>query len=320
MSENEVIFIFRSALDRINSEIMKSTTRSRSFVFMADNTKFPYYGNIDPAKHIKAPYLPGTKYCWMYQGISIHSSDIHLFTNFHSITKGVYRCKDIPGDIAWLQFMNLRFNTAVFDREFYRAALVADCRLLQVESLIPTKKYPWVKHRMMQFLSGKGDMISGNVFSQTFKHYPNQRSVFVKLVLIGHDRQSCYEVREKYLQNRLTLDEALSQLAGFYTTMKPWKNKKAWARYLARTYKRRWNIETGFSKLNEIHKTFHNRKFTVKLAENYMRAWIYNSWQAWHLTSKKNRLKARDITEMIFIRNCKRKLEDLITNDLLNRA
>lgn len=97
--EKEVKILFGSILDRINEYIYRYIAKDRSWTIIADNTKYPYYGTIDSNKHMRAPYLPGTKYAWFFQGIFVISKDIHLFTDFHSLTKGVYRCKDIPDNI-----------------------------------------------------------------------------------------------------------------------------------------------------------------------------------------------------------------------------
>ncbi len=74
---------------------------------IADNTKFPYDGKRNPKKHIKSPRLPGTKHAWMFQGSSVVSEDLHLFVDFHSLTKGVYLFGKIPDTIRWLQWVGI---------------------------------------------------------------------------------------------------------------------------------------------------------------------------------------------------------------------
>jgi hypothetical protein len=86
------------------------------------------------------------------------------------------------------------------------------------------------------------------------------------------------------------------ELRGFFTSYPPWKNQKAWARFLVREYKRRWNIETGFAELNRVHESGRERIFTTKLASLYCRGVIYDWWQSWHLIRKHTQLHYRDYT------------------------
>ena len=281
LTERDVRTIFGGVLDAWVRAIANRVGRGRTWKFIADNTKFPYYGKKDPHKHIQAPRLPGTKHAWMFQGCSITSENLHLFVDFHSLTKGVYRCAAIPSTLRWLRWSRLRVGVVLVDREFYRAALVRDLARDKVPVLMPTIKRPWAVKRMAQYLHGTAGVVSGNVFTQSFRQYPFQSSVFVRLVLVGHGRKGCWEVREQYNQQALSFDEALGQLAGFYTTLRPWKNPKAWARYLSRTYKRRWNVETGFRELNSLHPYFRCRTYVQKWADIFMRGWAYDLWQVW---------------------------------------
>ena len=281
LSERDVSTIFGGVLDAWVQEITKRLGKRRAWKFIADNTKYPYYGKRNPAKHIKAPHLPGTKHAWMFQGNSVASGGIHLFVDFHSLTRGVYRCKDIPGTLRWLDWSGIAASAVLVDREFYRAALVHDLTAQGIPMLMPTKKHPWTIRRMTQYLHGTAGVVSGNVFTQSFKQYPNQSAAFVRLVLIGHDDKASWEVREQYAQGTLSFDEAINKLAGFYTTLSPWKNQDAWARYLARLYKRRWSVETGFRELNSLHPHLRCRTHVQKWADLFMRGWAYDLWQFW---------------------------------------
>jgi hypothetical protein len=281
LSERDVRTIFGGVLDAWVQEITAQVGTRRAWKFIADNTKFPYYGKRDPRKHIKAPHLPGTKHAWMFQGNSVVSEGIHLFVDFHSLTRGVYRCAAIPATIQWLEWAGISSGVALFDREFYRAALVHDLTAQGIPMLMPTKKHPWTLRRMAQYLHGTGGVVSGNVFTQSFKQYPNQSAAFVRLVLIGHDGKASWEVREQYAQGAFNFDEAIDKLAGFYTTLPPWKNEDAWARYLTRLYKRRWSVETGFRELNSLHPHLRCRTHVQKWADLFMRGWAYDLWQFW---------------------------------------
>ena len=298
--EKEIKTIFGGMLDYLNGEIFQRVANHRSWTAIVDNTKYPYYGTPDPLKHIGCEGLPGTKVAWMFQALSIHSRQIHLFTDFNSLTKGVYRAEKVPEGIRWLQWQGLDVRGILFDREFYRAALVSALRKENVRSLFPTKKYPWVKTQMRAFLNGTGKMIIGNIFAQSTQQYPYQQATFVRLVLIGKNGQTAYDVRQKFWKGHLTLKQAMHELHGFFTNYRPWRNTRAWERFLTRTYKRRWNIETGFAMLNAVSPASRARTHPVKLANMYLRGFLSNWWQAWRLTLMRQHVFARDSTFQVF--------------------
>ena len=73
--------------------------------------------------------------------------------------------------------------------------------------------------------------------------------------------------RVTVMNKTLSYDEAIKELSAFFTTLKPWKNEHSWVRWLTKTYKIRWNQETGFRSLNIIHEQFRYRSPVVQLAE-----------------------------------------------------
>jgi hypothetical protein len=296
LTESEVKTIFGGILDYLIRKIVFSTYERRSWTAIVDNTKYPYYGKPNPQKHIGTHNLPGTKVAWYFQGISLQSEQMHLFVDFHSLTKGVYRALNVAASVAWELWQGMSITSMLFDREFYRASLVTDLNRIKIPSLFPTKKFQWVKHHMEAYLKGTGDFIVGNLFSQTMKQYPFQQTAFVRLVIIGTNNESAWEIRDQFRQGFLTYREAMKKLRGFFTNMRPWKNRKAWARYLVRTYKRRWNVETGFAELNKVHMTGRERNYTAKLAGLYLRAFVYDGWQAWRLKQIREEVLPRDYT------------------------
>lgn len=312
LTEKEVKTIFGGLLDYFAQKIMKEKCQNRSWTCMVDNTKYAYYGKLDPQKHIGCNKLPGTRVAWFYQGVSMQSEDVHLFLEFNSLTKGVYRALKIPDSIQWQQWQQTDIKGMLFDREFYRAALVADLHKLNMPVLFPTKKYQWVKAQMRKYLRGIGSFIIGNLFSQTSQQYPYQQVAFVRLVIIGKDGQMPWEVRDKFLKGQLTFSEAMKNLHGFFTNYNPWKNTKSWVHYLVRTYKRRWNIETGFALLNKIHEMGRERDYRSKLAGLYIRGTIYNCWQSWRLDQIRNDLHHREHTLREFKYHLQKDLEEII--------
>lgn len=295
-SEQDVQILFGGLLNYITYKIVKEQCRGRKWLSMVDNTKYPYYGVLNPLKHIGTKGLPGTKHAWMFQGVSLQSEDIHIYTQFYSLTLGIYRALMVPYSVDIQRALGVKTDTMVFDREFYRATLVSDLRKRKMKVLFPTKKYQWVKHHMTHYLRGTGGLVVGNIFAQAAQHYPFQSTAFVRMVIIGKDNQGAWEVREKFRQGKLTFSKAMRELRGFFTTYTPWKNQRAWARFLVREYKRRWNIETGFSMLNKVHESGRERRFTTKLATIYCRSVIYNWWQSWRLERKRYGFHHRDHT------------------------
>jgi len=115
-------------------------------------------------------------------------------------------------------------------------------------------------------------------------------------VVIGHDDQHAWKIRDLFWKGKIGYDDAIHQLAAFFTTLKPWKNKRSWARWLTRTYKIRWNHETGFRSLNKVHEQFRYRNPIVQLAELYLRALIHNGWQLYRNQLLKHSIHHRELT------------------------
>jgi len=208
---------------------------------------------------------------------------------------------------------------SLFDREFYRASLIADLRKMNLPCLFPTKKYKWVRRQISNFLHLNGNNVIGTLFSQTMQQYPNQKSAFVRMVIIGHNNESAFDIRDKFIRGKLTYREAKKKLAAFYTTLKPWKDKKGWARYLAREYKRRWNIETGFRELNSMHENFRTSYYQVKLSDSYLRSIIYNSWQGWRVLKKREGVHHKHYTFKRYRKKLTHLIEEVIIESILDR-
>jgi IS4 transposase len=215
----------------------------------------------------------------MFQGVSLQSKGMQLFVDIHSLTKGVYRCKDLPVDLDWEKFRHTTIRRVLVDREFYRATFVKECKNRKIPIIMPCKKFQEIRTRMLGFLNGTRKSITTYLFEQAYQTGDRGNYVAVHLVLIAHNNQSIFDIRRLYHLGAISEEEALKNLAGFFTTYKPWKNQKAFSKFLCRTYKKRWWVETGFSNLNSIHDSTRTRRFETKLAEILMDCWIYNMWQ-----------------------------------------
>lgn len=310
LTEEEVQFIFGNLIAAVNERIRKLEINSSKVKFIADNTKYPYYGNYKTDTEITQPKLPGTKVCRMFQGHSIYGCKLHLFTQFNIIRKDVYRSKDIPASVSWLKFSGYKISYSLVDREFYRVTLIRELRKLLIPVIMPCKKYPKVVNEMEDFIRYKRKLVNIYLFTQTSKQYPKQKSVNVFLPLIGHNNQTAEEIRDKYYSTKLKMDEILKEMAGFFTTLVPWKNVRAYIRFLVRTYKQRWNIETAFRCLNSTHYSYRNRNPVKSLAQIYMKALIYNNWQFWRKRTIKECVSYSEGAQQLFLR----RLSDIIVN------
>ncbi|WP_457559063.1 hypothetical protein [Candidatus Harpocratesius sp.] len=174
------------------------------------------------------------------------------------------------------------------DREFYRVQLVKALKDKKVPIIMPSKKYVHIKRIIRNYLIGKGPLVSKYLFKQKSGAKPWPTSVNLYIVVVGHDKQAAWEIRDQLLNGKICYDEAIKQLSAFFTTLEPWKNEKSWERWLIKTYKIRWKQETGFSSLNKIHKQFRYRNPIVQLAELYLRALIHKSWQFYRNKGLKN--------------------------------
>ncbi|MCF2141239.1 MAG: hypothetical protein K9W44_14360 [Candidatus Lokiarchaeota archaeon] len=138
------------------------------------------------------------------------------------------------------------------------------------------KRFKHVKRAFSDLLLGKRPISDKYFFSQNPGTKPWPSSVHLHLVLTAHKSQSALEIRQKFLQNKISFDQAIEELEGFFTTLRPHKNQARWSRWLLKTYKKRWFEEISFRMLNEIHISYRNQKSTTQIAELYLHAYIFN--------------------------------------------
>jgi hypothetical protein len=202
---------------------------SQRWRFLVDNTEYPYYGKTStPYEQRTFKRHMGTKTVRMFQGHSVHSQNITLFTDFYLLQKGVGRWLSIPNSTDWLQYNDFRFNYGLMDREFYRVQLIKRLKDRMIPIIMPSKKYAHVKQIIKNYLIKKGPLVSQYLFKQKPGVKPWQTTVWLHIIVVGHDDQPAWKVREEFWDGKLTYDEALKQLSAFFfTTLTPWKNKKA---------------------------------------------------------------------------------------------
>jgi len=309
LTKEEVNTIFGNVLSEMIRYVKKKIFHSSSVRFIADNSKYPYYGEDKTSYEIGADKLPGTKHCRMIQGHAIHSSGMTLYTDFFLLEKGKYRSASLLPSVKWLKWNGFDISYACLDREFYRAKAIYDLKKEGIPVIIPAKKFKKVEGAMRDYLYKKKPIVTPYVFSQKTGAKPIRTKVNVKLALIGHDDQSAQEVRDQMYSHQLKFDEAMGQMAGFLTTLDKWKNLVNFCRWLARTYKKRWNIETGFKMLNQIHDSLRAREAPVMLANKYLRGIIYNNWQYWRKLCLSNGIKTSRCSLNVYLLNLQQELE-----------
>ncbi|WP_371801682.1 transposase [Candidatus Lokiarchaeum ossiferum] len=248
----------------------------------------------------------------MFQGHSTHCQNITLFTDFYLLQKGVGRWLSIPNSVDWLKFNNFGFNYGLMDREFYRVQLVKMLKDRKIPIIMPAKKYSHVKRRIKNYLLKTAPLVSTYLFKQKPGAKPWQSSVNLHIVIVGHDDQPAWKIRDQFWKKQITYDEAIHHLSAFFTTLDPWKNKRSWAKWLTKTYKIRWNQETGFSSLNRIHEQFRYRYPTVHLAELYLRAMIHNGWQFYRNQGLKQGIHHQELTLFWYRNRMLNQLEEII--------
>jgi len=295
--EKEVQNLFGNVNMALCRKISQFFGTSQKWRFLVDNTEYPYYGDtITPYEQKSFKRHMGTKTVRLFQGHSVHCQNITLFTDFYLMQKGKCRWLSIPNSTDWLKWNNYNISYALMDREFYRVQLIKSLKDKKIPIIMPSKKYSKVKRVIKDFLLKKGPLVSQYLFQQKTGAKPWRTAVMINIVVVGHDDQPAWKIRDQLWNGNIGYDEALHQLSAFFTTLKPWKNEHSWARWLTKTYKIRWNQETGFSSLNKIHEQFRYRNPIVQLAELYLRAIIHNGWQFYRNQGLKQGIHHQELT------------------------
>lgn len=188
--------------------------------FLVDNTEYPYYGKLTLPFEVGTHRQQGTQKARLFQGMAVQGSGMTLFTEFRLLRYKQYRSKHFGVAAKWLKFQGFKLSYVLMDREFYRASLVKELKTQHLPIIIPAKKYTRVKKRFREFLLKQRGICDKMYFTQSPKTKPWPSFVFVNLVLIAHKEQSPFEIGRKFWRQKLTFDEAMHEMAGFYTTLK----------------------------------------------------------------------------------------------------
>lgn len=301
--ENEITIhnIFGNVLTAIAVMIIKRLNPSRETYVIVDNTEIPYFGKASDSSVIGThrPHM-GTKKCHLIQGMGVKGAGMFLFTGFRLMHMGLYRSKFIPQDVGWLRFNGMKVKAVLADREFYRATLLRALKNAHVDFLIPIKKFPKTKAYLERFLEGKGELVSPYIMYHSGERSGHPTCVYMNLVIIGHEEESAFDIRDAYRSGVYTFNEALAKLSGFFTSLQPWENVKKWALWLTKIYKQRWHEETGFADVNWFRIPFKHHTGQRALTDQYLLGIIYTLWQAYRKAQKLKGTFPRDMTKRVY--------------------
>jgi hypothetical protein len=303
LSEKDVQFIFRNALMALNRKIKNSKIGGARMHFIIDNTKYANYCSNLSAYDIGSNGLKGTKHCRMFQAYMLHGCGMSLFTEFQLLKKGEYRGKHIGAAVDWIKCNGFKISDALIDREFYRVMILRTLRYRGVRAVLPAKKFKQVQQELSNYLLNKRPITQPYLFSQSMNQYPLQGNIQVQLSLVGHNNLTADDVKNEFWSGKITFDEAMNNLAGFLTTLIPWKNTEAFCSWLKRLYKKRWNIETDFREVNAVHESYRNHSPITQLAQLYLRGYIVNYWQACKKEAKRLNIRSASSSLREFLRH-----------------
>ena len=131
---------------------------------------------------------------------------------------------------------------------------------------------------IIDYLQGNNGRVRKYKFSSapgaTYRFFQN-----VYIILNAKKGYSLLEVKNEFRKGNLTLNDALKLLYGIMTTQKPRGVSSSWASRTSRFYRKRWNIETGFSDLNRMGKRWKSTYDSTRYLDLLVRMLLYNSWK-----------------------------------------
>lgn len=282
--------ILRKCLDCQIREGLELELISKKVNVLIDFTEHDYYGIRDD-KMIKGTIRGrGTKKMRHYLGFSILSRGIHLFAGLEHIAKGQLKVPVILNFLTHLLHLGFEVNFVLMDREFYEAELLEEIKRLKSDVLIPAKSYKRIKSIIEEYIKGVGKRIRNYTISSA----PGKEKQFsqnVYLLLKAKKGHTLLSVKRAFKKGKLTLNEAMKRIYAVMTTQRPRGDTGSWASRTSKFYKKRWNIETGFSDLNRMGKRWKSKYDNPRYLDLLMRMLLYNSWKINHAYLKKCRKK-----------------------------
>jgi hypothetical protein len=264
---------------------------SQKVNLLIDFTEHAYYGKREDNMIKGTNRQKGTKKMRHYLGFSILSRGVQLFVGLEHIAKGRSKIPVIIKFLDILLDLGFEINFVLMDREFYRAELLDEIKGMKGNVLIPTKSSKKIKRIIEEYLKGTGKRTR----KYTFSSAPGAKCRFfqyVYIILNAKKGYSLLEVKGDFQKGYLTLDDASKLIYGIMTTQKPRGKSSSWASRTSRFYKKRWNIETGFSDLNRMGRHWKSKYDNTRYLDLLVRMLLYNSWKI-----NKNYLKKWQINE-----------------------
>ncbi len=270
--------ILRECLDSQLMEVLRLGLISKRVNILIDFTEHDYYGKRRD-KMIKGTNRGrGTNRMRHYLGFSIISGNTHLFAGLAHVAKGQAKTPIIMTFIEHIINLGFEVGYVMADREFYQAEFASEVKKLKGDVLMPSKAYLKVKGFIDEYLKEKGKRIRRYTISSA----PGSKKVYnqsVYLIIKAKKGYSLSDVKKDLKAGRLTLTDTKDLLYAIITTRRPNGDKGSWACRTAGLYRRRWNIETGFSDLNRMGRRWKSRFDNTRYLDMMTRMLLYNSWK-----------------------------------------
>lgn len=290
--------ILRECLFWQLKEALELNLISRKVNVLIDFTEHPYYGKRDDKMIKGTNRQKGTKKMRHYLGFSILSRGIQLYAGLEQVANGQSKIPIIITFLDSVLDLGFELNFVIMDREFYRAELLDEIKGMKGNVLIPAKIYKQIKKMIEDYLQDTGKRVRKYTFSSTleakFRFFQN-----VYLILNAKKGHSLLEVKRDFQKDKLTLANASKLIYAIMTTQKPKGMSSSWASRTSRFYKKRWNIETGFSDLNRMGRRWKSTHDNTRYLDLLVRMLLYNSWKingAWLKKNRKNGMKMHEWT------------------------
>ena len=270
--------ILRKCVDFQLKEAVEKNIISQKVNVLIDFTEHPYYGKREDFMIKGTNRQKGTKKMRHYLGFSVFSRDIQLFAGLEHVAKGQSKIPIINQFLFHLFDIGFEFDFVLMDREFYRAELIEEIKSMGGDSLIPAKMYKKIKGMVVEYLCGKGNRTRAYKFSTApgGVHTCVQEVYLVFNAKRGH---SLLGLKRAVRKGELTIEDARKKIFVIMTTRKPKGKESSWASRTSRFYRKRWNIETGFSDLNRINRRWKSNHDNVRYLDMMVRMLLYNSWK-----------------------------------------
>jgi len=284
--------ILRECIDNQLMEALELELISKKVNVIIDFTEHDYYGKRKD-KMIKGTNRgKGTKKMRHYLGFSILSKGTHLYAGLEHIAKGQAKVPVILKFLLHLLDLGFEIRFVLMDREFYNAELIKEIKAIKGDILIPAKSYKRIKEIIEEYLRDTGNRVRRYTFSSA----PGQESQFsqnIYLILRAKKGHTLLSVKRDFQSGETSLDDAMKRIYAIMTTQKPRGQTSSWASRTSRFYRKRWNIETGFSDLNRMGRRWKSKYDNTRYLDLLVRMLLYNSWKINRAYLKKQQKKRK---------------------------